>query len=193
MNAIPDNNANNELILNFFKSLTHVERLKIIGALAVDSLTMEEISARLGLPIRDVFNHLGNLTWLGILHCEEKTYSLDTHAVEAMARQALAGMRPQTKEESFTGDDYERKVLADFMTPDGKLRAFPAQFKKLLVILHYLADQCFEAGVRYPEKQVNAILARYNEDTASLRRYMVDNHMLAREKGEYWKLEPANP
>lgn len=182
---------NPTLMLDFFKSLTNVDRLKIVGALAMENLTLDELSGRVQLPIREVFNHAENLTWLGIVRSDGKTYSLDTHALEAMARQALAGQRPQTTEESFEGDDYERKVLADFITPEGKLKSLPAQFKKLLVILHYLVDKEFKPGVRYTEKDVNAALSHYNLDTASLRRYMVDNRLLAREKGEYWRLEPA--
>jgi hypothetical protein len=46
----------------------------------------------------------------------------------------------------------------------------------------------FEPGQRYPEKQVNELLRRYHDDTASLRRYMVDNQLLARDKGEYWRI-----
>jgi len=47
----------------------------------------------------------------------------------------------------------------------------------------------FEPGVKYPENQVNQILRRFHEDTAALRRYMVDNQLLARERGIYWRTE----
>jgi len=184
---------NSTLILDFFKSLTNEERLKIIGALAMEKLTLEELSTRLNIPIGAVSHHLENLTKLGLIRSEGQSYQLDTHAVEAMARQTLAHQGPRTSEENFEGDDYERKVLVDFFTPEGKLKSFPAQFKKMLVILRYLANKEFQPGVRYTEKDVNAILLRYHADTASLRRYMVDNRFLAREKGEYWKLESVNP
>jgi hypothetical protein len=39
------------------------------------------------------------------------------------------------------------------------------------------------------ENQVNQILRRFHEDTASLRRSMVDNNLLTREKGIYWRIE----
>ena len=184
---------NDVFVMNFFKSLTQVDRLKIAGALAIHDYTLDELSTHLHMPARQVFNHLENLTRAGILRCEGKTYALDAHALEAMARKALAGQRPQVSEDDFEGDDYERKVLADFMTPEGMLRSIPAQFKKLMVVLRHIANQSFEADVRYPEKQVNTILSHYNEDTASLRRYMVDTGLLAREKGVYWKLENSTP
>lgn len=182
---------NTTLILDFFKSLTNVERLKIVGALAMEKLTLEKLSDRLSIPIGNVSHHLENLTHLGLIRPEGPFYLLDTRAVEAMARQTLAQQRPRTTEESFEGDDFERKVLADFFTPEGRLKSFPAQFKKLLVILRYLVNKEFKPGVRYSEKDVNAALSRYHLDTASLRRYMVDNRFLAREKGEYWRLEPS--
>ena len=50
--------------------------------------------------------------------------------------------------------------------------------------------RAFEPGVRYTEKQVNEILGRFHEDTATLRQELVDYHMLAREGGggEYWRV-----
>jgi hypothetical protein len=59
-----------------------------------------------------------------------------------------------------------------------------------MVILKYLARD-FMPGVRYTESQVNQMLRKYHEDTAALRRYMVDNGLLEREKGIYWSVEPA--
>jgi len=181
------------LMLDFFKSMTNVERLKIIGALVTEKLTLEELATRLSLPIATISHHMENLVELGLARLENQYYRLDTRAVEAMARQTLAQQRQQTKAEDFEGEAYERKVLADFFTPQGKLKQLPAQHKKLLVILRYLVNKEFEPGVRYPEKEVNKKLLNYFTDTASLRRYMVDSRYLAREKGIYWKPETPNP
>jgi hypothetical protein len=190
MNTQTETNA---LMLDFFKSMANEERLKIIGALATEKLTLEGLSTRLSLPTSTVSHHIENLVELGLIRLEDQYYRLDTRAVEAMARQTLAQRRQQTKAEDFDGEAYERKVLADFFTPQGKLKSLPAQHKKLLVILRYLVNKEFESGVRYAEKEVNVKLAPYFADTASLRRYMVDNRYLAREKGVYWKPESENP
>jgi hypothetical protein len=187
------NTETNTLMLDFFKSMTNTERLKIIGVLATEKLTLEELSSRLGLPASALSHHMENLVELGLVRLEDQYYRLDTRAVEAMARQTLAQQRQQTKAEDFEGEAYERKVLADFFTPQGKLKQLPAQHKKLLVILRYLVKKEFEPGVRYAEKEVNAKLGLYFTDTASLRRYMVDNRYLAREKGIYWIPETPNP
>ena len=49
----------------------------------------------------------------------------------------------------------------------------------------------FEPGVRYGEKQVNEMLSSYSEDTATLRRGLIDHRMMVREGGggEYWLRE----
>jgi hypothetical protein len=76
------------------------------------------------------------------------------------------------------------------LLPDGRLKTLPAQRKKQLVILRHIL-QAFETGVQYTEKQVNDILRRFSEDTASLRRDLVDLGWLAREGGgeRYWRVE----
>jgi hypothetical protein len=183
----------NTLLLDFFKAMASEERLKIIGALATEKLTLEELSKRLSLPVAAISHHLESLVRLGFVRLENQSYRLEPRAVEAMARQTLANQRETTSAEDFDGDAYERKVLADYFTPQGKLKSLPAQLKKLLVILRYIVHKEFQPGVRYAEKEVNTILSRYFTDTASLRRYMVDNHYLAREKGIYWILESTPP
>jgi len=90
----------------------------------------------------------------------------------------------------FEGDEYEVKTLRSYISRDGSLKSIPTQQKKLMVILKYLARD-FMPGVRYTESQVNQMLRKYHEDTAALRRYMVDNGLLEREKGIYWSVEPA--
>ena len=57
-------------------------------------------------------------------------------------------------------------------------------------LLRYLAETVFEPGVSYPEKEVNQRLALLHPDVASLRRYLVDLHFMARTRGVY-RLEPA--
>ena len=47
-------------------------------------------------------------------------------------------------------------------------------------------------GASHNEKQVNAILGRFNEDTAGLRRDLIDFGFLQRQAdgGEYWRSQP---
>ena len=69
---------------------------------------------------------------------------------------------------------------------DGRIVQIPRQRKKRLLLLDVLAQE-FEPGVRYTEKEVNDILARFHGDTAALRRYLVDEEFMDRDAGIYWR------
>jgi hypothetical protein len=87
-------------------------------------------------------------------------------------------------------DAYDRKVLATFSDANGRIKAFPVQEKKFLVILRHILEE-FEIGMKYPEKRMNQILARYSADTATLRRSLVEHGFMAREGGggTYWRVQ----
>lgn len=69
---------------------------------------------------------------------------------------------------------------------DGHLVRMPTKRTKRLDFLDHLAQR-FEPGRHYTEREVNASLARVSEDTATLRRYLVDERFLDRADGEYWR------
>jgi hypothetical protein len=108
--------------------------------------------------------------------------------MEKIAQQVLQSTRQKFPTEGIDAPDFDKKVIRDFSTPDGKLRSIPTQHKKRIVILKYLAGK-FEPGTLYSEKQVNEILKQFYPDYASLRRDMVDEGLLARESGggSYWR------
>ena len=177
---------NQDELLYFMKSLADAERLKIAGLLGVEALTPSQIAERLGIKPGDVQHHLDQLTLAGLAHKEGSAYLLDSGALEKLSRQVLAQSRPPAKE--YEGDEFAVKTLRAYLGRDGTLNSIPNQHKKLMVILNHLVKN-FEPGVKYPENQVNQILRRFHEDTAALRRYMVDNNLLTREKGIYLRLE----
>ncbi len=54
-------------------------------------------------------------------------------------------------------------------------------------MLEYIVA-AFEPGVRMTEREVDAVLrAFYEVDWVSLRRYLIDEGLMAREKGVYWR------
>lgn len=176
----------NEKVIDFFRAFCNAERLKIGGMLGTEALTPTQVAGRLGIRPKEAMDHLSMLAHLGYLKNNANVYSLDSDALAGLSRQVLQGSRPRSKAEDFEGEEFDRKVLKDFMTPDSKLTAIPTQNKKRLVILRYLLKP-FEPGERYPEKQVNELLKPYFADTASLRRYMVDEGLLKRENAIYWR------
>ena len=192
-NNLPDE------VMTFFKTLANLERLKIAGSIAVEELSPAQIAERTGLKPEAVFKGLEQLVHAGLAlekstgeaprsFSQSASYALDTHYLNELSRRVLSGTHPKAPLEEFEGEDYDRKVLGDFMRADGTLKSIPAQHKKLLAVLRFLAQE-FKPGQKYPEKQVNIMLARRYPDAASLRRYLVDNGLLARESGVYWRVE----
>jgi hypothetical protein len=84
-------------------------------------------------------------------------------------------------------DAYRQKVLKTFFK-HGRLVQFPTQLKKRLVILEKLLEE-FEPERTYTELEVNQTLVEFNEDVASLRRGMISNGLMEREKGIYRRIK----
>jgi hypothetical protein len=185
-----------QALLEFFKALADPNRLRIIGMLAYQPLSGEQMAEMLKLRASTVSHHLSYLVHVGLVSARPESYynvySFQADALEKMARQLLRSETLPAIAADVDVDAYDRKVLKDFCTADGKIKAFPAQRKKFEAVLRYVL-RAFEPGVRYSEKEVNQIIARFNEDTATLRRELVDYHWLKREGGggAYWR--PVEP
>lgn len=182
--------TNENELLEFFKTLANAERLKITGLLGIEPLSAVSLAERLHVKPAAIANHLERLLVLGLVKQDGAMYTLDAAALEAMSRRVLAGSRPKVSPEDFEGEAYERKVLSDFISADGKVKSLPSQDKKLLVVLEHVA-RAFEPGAHYTEKEVNGILMGFYQDIAFLRRYLVDKGLLMRSKDgrDYWRKE----
>jgi hypothetical protein len=69
----------------------------------------------------------------------------------------------------------------------GRLQTMPSKRTRRLALLSEIA-QVFEPGVRYPEPVVNDLLSAINPDCATLRRYLVDEELMDRADGQYWRI-----
>jgi hypothetical protein len=178
-------------LLPFFKALADPSRLRIVGLLANQELSVEQLAELLSLRPSTVSHHLSYLSHVGLVSARAKSYynlyRLENSALDRLAQRLLQRETLQTATVQEGQDLYDRKVIANFTDAEGRIKVLPAQRKKLEVILRYVL-RSFEPGVRYSEKRVNEILSQYNKDTAALRRELVDYHYLAREGGggEYW-------
>jgi hypothetical protein len=182
---------NNEM-LDFVKALANADRLKIVGMLVQNPARMADIVEGLSLPIREVFNHLAFLEYVGVVHKQADRYELDTDGLQLLARRQFEGRRlAYTPEPDLEKD--RQKTLATFLNPDGTVRQVPnsrTQAAKFRIVLDYLLA-AFEPGVSYTEKEVNGILHRFNQDVAGLRRDLIDAGLLSRERdgSRYWRPE----
>ncbi len=176
----------------FFKALADASRLKIIGLLAQQPYSVEELAALLNLKPSTVSHHLAKLAQVGLVSARTESYynvyQLDEKALESRSRDLFSQENLAASIVDVDADAYDHKVIADFSRKDGSLKTIPAQRKKLEAILRHIV-KAFEPNKKYSEKQVNEILGRYHEDTASLRRELVGNKLMKREGGggDYWR------
>ena len=183
-------NANSEM-LDFLKAMSDADRLRIIGLLTQRPTNRAEIAAKLNLPLRDVVDHLAFLEFVGVLSQKDDVYELDESKLSALARDNFAKERPAYVPAPEL-DAQSKKVLKAYLNADGSIRQIPAQ-PKLQVILNYLI-QAFAPNTNYTEKEVNQILRRFHEDTAGLRRDLVDAKMLDRisDGSRYWRVDEGS-
>ena len=183
-----------EELLAFFKALSNANRLKIVALLAQESLSVEEMAEILGLNSSTVSHHLSKLTKVGLVSARPESYynvyTLQLDVLSDMAERLLSDEMLPTVAEDMDVDAYDRKVLKAFLDANGRLTTFPAQQKKEEAVLRYIV-KIFEPGQRYSEKEVNEMLSQFNEDTARLRRDLVELGFMDREGGggAYWRKE----
>lgn len=178
-------------LLNFFKALADANRLKIVGLLSQQDLTVEQIAEMLALSPSTVSHHLSRLSKAGLVSARAESYyniyHLQVNELEAMSKRLLAREDLPEVTQEIDVDAYDHKVIKSYTNPDGTLKTIPTQLKKLDAILRYVLKS-FQPGTRYTEKQVNEILQHYNEDYAQLRRELVEQGYMCRKGGggEYW-------
>ena len=81
---------------------------------------------------------------------------------------------------------YDGRVLQTFVDVAGRLMSIPVQHKKRLAVLRWLVED-FQPGRLYPEEEMNRVISRRHPDFASLRRFLVDEELMQRRRGVYWR------
>lgn len=179
-----------QTLLRFFKALADESRLKIVGILAKQECSVEELAALLQLKEPTVSHHLGKLKELNLVNMRPEGnthfYRLDSETLQNISKEIFTteNMASLVGEES---EVWETKVLNNYLEA-GRLKEIPASRKKRLVILQWLVNQ-FEFGTNYPESIVNETLKNYHPDCATLRRELIACKLMQRESGIYWRLK----
>jgi len=181
-------------LLEFFKALADQNRLRIVGLLAKEAMTGEQVAALLDISTSTASHHLSYLVHAGLVSAAPEgyytRYTLRLDAIHALAGKLLSREELPKLAAGIDMDAYDRKVLENFTDAEGRIRQFPAQRKKFEVLVRHVL-KAFESGARYTEKEVNEILSRYNEDTAYMRRSLIEMKLMAREPNgsAYWRID----
>ncbi|MBA3525215.1 MAG: DUF2087 domain-containing protein [Geodermatophilaceae bacterium] len=161
--------------------LSERDRLRVVAALALGASTLTAVAEATGLDLPVVGKAVRRLEKAGLVAREGRgAYVLRAELFKA------AAMAEQPAPETVGAVDPAEEVLLRAFFRHGRLTHLPTVHAKTLVVLRHLADR-FEPGVHYLEPEVNAILTEVYPDYALLRRGLVDEGLLSREAGVYWR------
>jgi predicted DNA-binding protein YlxM (UPF0122 family) len=182
-----------QLLLHFFKALADESRLKILGVLANQDCSVEELAVLLQIKEPTISHHLMKLKELDLvsMHPEGNThfYRLESETLQNLSKKVFTPEKITSLIEDFDSDVWSNRVLQNYTEgeePIQRLKEIPASRKKRLVIFKWLASK-FEEQIQYPERIVNEIIKRYHPDCATLRRELIDYQLMQRENGLYWR------
>jgi DNA-binding transcriptional ArsR family regulator len=184
------------ILLRFFKALADDSRLKIVGILANQECSVEELAMLLHLKEPTISHHLTKLNELNLVKMRSsgntQLYKLDSEILQSISKEIFTSVEMDSLVEDEETQVWSNKVLKNYISSDAcanshpRLQEIPASRKKRLVILKWLANN-FEVGVNYPEPKVNEILKRYHPDCATLRRELICHQLMQRENSVYWR------
>lgn len=179
-------------LLNFFKVLGNKNRLQILGLLANEERNVGELALILDLKEPTVSHHLAMMKEMGLVGMRAdgnvRIYWLNNDYLEQMNKDIFSPANLATLvDNEKSAESWEDKVLKTFVQ-NGRLVDIPARRKKRFVVLKWLVNQ-FEQDKEYPELHFNEMLKAYHDDHASLRRYLVEEQLMARAKNIYWRID----
>ncbi len=181
-------------LLRFFQVFSNESRLKLIGHLANGEKSVGELAELLNLKEPTVSHHLAELKDIGLVSVRAegtmRIYGLNGKALEAMSKDIFArsNLAALVKSSEMTE---EEKILRAWVR-DGRITGIPTQEKKKQVLIRWLAGQ-IDPNRRWTEREFSEWLTQFNEDYATLRRYLVDGGYMARANGIYWRTAANDP
>lgn len=187
-----------QILLRFFKALADESRLKIVGILASQECSVEELAALLQLKEPTVSHHLSRLKELNLVSMRPDgnahLYQLDSDTLHNISKEIFTPAKMASLVEEVNTEAWEDKVLKTYIETSldsngiQRLKEIPTSRKKRLVILKWLVKK-FDIGVNYSERSVNDIIKPYHPDCATLRRDLVGYQLMQHEQGVYCRLE----
>lgn len=158
------------------------ERLRVVAALVLGARSTDEVVERTGLSSRRALEALTRLEAGGLVSHVSGDWVFDVDRLRGIAREA----RPRDEPDDVGDvDAVTASVLRTFLR-GGRLTQIPMHAGKRRIVLDHIC-RVFDIGVRYPERDVNALLRVFHPDYAALRRYLVDEGFLGRERNIYWR------
>lgn len=178
-------------VIKLFKCLADKSRLLILKSLIKEPMYVELLSQRLQLTPPTISFHLKKLEDANIVRANKEQYYTVYSINEDILKSAIIDLvKEESSEEDIQNrreEEYRRKVLESFFEY-GKLKTIPVQRKKRIIVLEEMA-KAFEFDKVYTEREVNIIIADFNDDFCTIRREFIAENIFARNDGMYTRVK----
>lgn len=173
-----------------FKCLADKSRIQILKSLMTEDMYVERLAQRIGITPATVSFHLKKLEDVGAVRSRrDQYYTMYSINPDVFNVTILDILKEESEEMSLQKerDEIYRKKVIDSFFEYGKLKSIPSQRKKERIVLEEIAKS-FEKGREYTEREINIIIADFNDDFCTIRRDMISEGIITRENMIYKKL-----
>lgn len=182
--AAPDRCGRLDELVAYHRALADPSRMHIVAMLHREPRTAAGLGRELDLSPPTISHHLARLRALGLVSGTAEgggpvLWRLEIERLREYGRLAGGGPPPPRPPR----EDGRARALAAYFR-GGRLVAIPRHASRRGYVLREIR-RCFEAGVDYPEAEVNTRLGRFHDDYARLRRELVEAGYLTRAGGIY--------
>lgn len=174
--------------INFFKALANSNRLKILGLLAQQEYTGEELATILSIQPATISHHLARLAGIGLVSARANGY-YSVYTLSAERLRKLSDEHLSTDAFIRLTNDldlraFENQILQEYIKSDNQLQKIPRQTNRRKIILAHIIRE-FKTGVEYSEAHVDRILGKVYHDPAELLAILLADKMLTQREGGY--------
>ncbi len=174
-----------------FKCLSDKSRIQILKSLMKEEMYVERLAERIGITAATVSFHLKKLEDVGAVKSrKDQYYTMYSINLDVFNVSILDILKEESEEVDLQKerDEIYRKKVIDSFFEYGKLKSIPSQRKKERIVLEEIAKS-FEEGREYTEREINLMIADFNDDFCTIRRDMISEGILTRENMIYKKSE----
>lgn len=175
--------------IGLFKCLADKSRIQILKSLMEEDMYVERLAERIGITPATVSFHLKKLEDAkAVKSRRDQYYTMYSINQEVFNISILDILKEESEEIKLQKerDEIYRKKVIDAFFEYGKLKSIPSQRKKERIVLEEIAKS-FEPDKEYTEREVNIIIADFNDDFCTIRRDMISEGILTRENMVYMK------
>ena len=181
-------------LVPLLKLLADESRLRLVAYLAERERTVGELAELVELSEPTVSHHLRKLQEQGLVAMTGVGTSHYYRYVPQKLQQVMRELATPAQVAGLVGNDggdaFRAKVLRTYLI-DGRLTKIPETRKKRRVILEWLAAQ-FALERDYHETEVNAVIVPIHPDSATLRRELIAEQLMTRERDIYRRCPAAS-